>query len=178
MTEKSGIDEHGTWVISSLYDNRPRKLYRYRCENPSCNTWFLAPKHAEAKYCSKSCAVEDKSRKNSFKVNCSYCGRLTSKPINKKVRSKTGKFYCNKTCKDLGHMYDSEVTYRSKALHFYGESCNRCGYELIEKMLDVHHKDGNRSNNTIENLEVLCVWCHALETRNVPLHSNNGQIDI
>lgn len=32
-------------------------------------------------------------------------------------------------------------------------------------MLDVHHIDGNRKNGKADNLEVLCVWCHALETR-------------
>jgi hypothetical protein len=34
-------------------------------------------------------------------------------------------------------------------------------------MLDVHHKDGDRENGSIENLEVLCVWCHALYTRKI-----------
>lgn len=47
----------------------------------------------------------------------------------------------------------------------YGKNhwCKR--YESETKMLDVHHRDGNRSNNKLSNLEVLCVWCHALETR-------------
>lgn len=174
MEEKSGVDDHGAWVISSNYDNRPRKLYRYRCECAGCNKWFLAPKHAEAKYCSKDCSYKDKSMKNSFKVDCSYCGRLISKPSNKKARSKTGKFYCNKTCKDLGHMYDSEKSYRAKALHLYGKSCMDCGYDLIEAMLDVHHIDGNRNHNDVNNLKVLCVWCHALETRNIVKHMSNG----
>lgn len=47
----------------------------------------------------------------------------------------------------------------------------RCAYDAHEQMLDVHHRDGDRKNNKIENLEVLCVWCHALETRGVPSHS-------
>ena len=41
-------------------------------------------------------------------------------------------------------------------------------FEIPRYMLDVHHKDENRSNNKIENLEVLCVWCHAVLTRNSP----------
>ena len=41
------------------------------------------------------------------------------------------------------------------------------GIGILEDMLDVHHKDSNRKNGTIENLEVLCVWCHALKTRDV-----------
>ena len=34
-------------------------------------------------------------------------------------------------------------------------------------MLDVHHVDGIRQNNHPDNLEVLCVWCHALKTRKI-----------
>lgn len=36
-----------------------------------------------------------------------------------------------------------------------------CGYSTEEVILDVHHIDGNRGNNSLGNLEVLCVWCHA-----------------
>lgn len=35
--------------------------------------------------------------------------------------------------------------------------CSRCGSDLH---LVVHHKDGNRYNNTQENLECLCKKCH------------------
>ncbi len=38
------------------------------------------------------------------------------------------------------------------------------GYRQNEHtcILVVHHKDKNRENNTIENLEVLCPNCHAI----------------
>lgn len=41
--------------------------------------------------------------------------------------------------------------------------CNRCGYSKIVDILHVHHKDRNRSNNDINNLEVLCPNCHSEE---------------
>lgn len=37
--------------------------------------------------------------------------------------------------------------------------CERCGYRGVQP-LDRHHKDRDRSNNDISNLEVLCVRCH------------------
>lgn len=43
------------------------------------------------------------------------------------------------------------------------ESCNRCGYKDVPAILHVHHIDRDRSNNTIENLEVLCPTCHTVE---------------
>lgn len=44
------------------------------------------------------------------------------------------------------------------------EKCECCGNtEWMGKKipLEVHHKDGNRFNNNIENLEILCPNCHA-----------------
>jgi hypothetical protein len=63
---------------------------------------------------------------------------------------------------------DSINSYRVRALTYYGEKCSndKCPFDIVEKkMLDVHHIDRNRKNNKTENLRVLCVWCHALETR-------------
>ena len=42
--------------------------------------------------------------------------------------------------------------------------CERCGLStwLGEPIpLEVHHKDGNRNNNIIENYELLCPNCHS-----------------
>jgi hypothetical protein len=36
--------------------------------------------------------------------------------------------------------------------------CNNCG--TTEHQLDIHHKDGNVSNNEINNLVILCRSCH------------------
>ena len=35
--------------------------------------------------------------------------------------------------------------------------CQQCNWEGI---CDVHHIDGNRQNNTVENLQILCPNCH------------------
>jgi len=37
-------------------------------------------------------------------------------------------------------------------------TCERCG--RTDK-LDVHHKDENTDNNSPENLEVVCAYCHS-----------------
>lgn len=42
--------------------------------------------------------------------------------------------------------------------------CERCGLSSwlgSPIPLEVHHKDGNRNNNTLENFELLCPNCHA-----------------
>lgn len=54
--------------------------------------------------------------------------------------------------------------YRRKAFEAYGRQCNRCQRHTKEDgtalYLIVHHKDENRRNSDIDNLEVLCMSCH------------------
>jgi 5-methylcytosine-specific restriction endonuclease McrA len=52
--------------------------------------------------------------------------------------------------------------------------CERCGYSEHPEILGVHHKDRNRHNNDLSNLEVLCPTCHSLEHRK---HIAHGAID-
>ena len=43
--------------------------------------------------------------------------------------------------------------------------CENCGlteWQGHPIPLEVHHKDGNRHNNTLENFQLLCPNCHAL----------------
>lgn len=43
--------------------------------------------------------------------------------------------------------------------------CECCGYsQWMGKpiSLQLHHKDGNRNNNTLENFQLLCPNCHAM----------------
>lgn len=43
-----------------------------------------------------------------------------------------------------------------------GAKCERCGYKKVE-ILHVHHRDRNRNNNSLENLELICPNCHGEE---------------
>jgi 5-methylcytosine-specific restriction endonuclease McrA len=38
--------------------------------------------------------------------------------------------------------------------------CEICGKEDESRRIHVHHKDKNRDNNDLENLQVVCVECH------------------
>ena len=42
------------------------------------------------------------------------------------------------------------------------ESCLKTKWKHKPIPLELHHKDGNRNNNNLENLELLCCNCHAL----------------
>lgn len=57
--------------------------------------------------------------------------------------------------------------YRNIARNAKGDTCERCNITLdfSTKKWCVHHKDHNRLNNALDNLELLCRSCHALEHR-------------
>ncbi len=40
------------------------------------------------------------------------------------------------------------------------EKCELCNYDRNKTALEIHHKDFDCENNTIENLQVLCANCH------------------
>lgn len=40
-----------------------------------------------------------------------------------------------------------------------GKKCERCNYDKYE-ILQVHHKDRNRKNNDLKNLQLICPNCH------------------
>lgn len=46
-------------------------------------------------------------------------------------------------------------------LKFRGEECESCGHRpLFNRVLNVHHRDGDKTNNDPDNLMTLCANCH------------------
>ena len=53
------------------------------------------------------------------------------------------------------------VNYRKLAFANYQGICAHCGFG-VQDVLEVAHIDGNRGNNAIENLIILCPNCHKM----------------
>jgi hypothetical protein len=175
------------YIISKEYDGQSRKLYKVNCVQ--CNNTLFRPKHLIIKrlqFCTPECSSAYQAR-NRIDCICAQCKVSFKRPQSKIEISKSGLQFCSRECKDTAqriggieeimpeHYGIGEYSYRSRALYFYGECCKKCNYDDDLRMLDVHHKDGNRGNNILENLEVLCVWCHAMETRKVAQHNWTGK---
>lgn len=65
--------------------------------------------------------------------------------------------------------------YRKFAREVKGNTCEKCNILLdftVKWSWCIHHKDRNRKNNNINNLELLCRKCHAIEHK-----CNNHLID-
>lgn len=129
------------------------------------------------KFCSLKCSV--KFRKLNYvplepNCECRMCGKKFYRGKQRKTRSRSGIMFCSRKCKDHGQRIEHGLTeiwhgehkdgrhaYRTAALRFYGPKCSECDFN-IEPILVVHHRDGNRTNSDIRNLEVVCPNHHAI----------------
>lgn len=160
------------------------------CEE--CKLFFNAPsgevKRGNGKYCSRKCSSIAASKKhkkryeeiNTPNVECAYCHIMFYKNETKKKVSRSGLYFCCREHKDLAqrigsgidqikpsHYTKSPTNYREFYLRNADISmCARCGYDKCSGILQVHHLDRNRKNNTMENLIVLCPNCHEEEHYN------------
>lgn len=134
-----------------------------------------------ALFCSKGCFKLYKRPKINKEPNviCSNCNVAFYKTTSKMQNSKSGLFFCSRSCKDnaqkLGGIKeiqpyhygtiskDNPDHYRRIAFANYLHKCNRCNYDKHKSILEVHHIDRNRMNDDIANLEILCANCHLEE---------------
>lgn len=124
----------------------------------------------KAKYCSQACYKKALSLKGTKQYFCSHCGKEFWSYRH------TGRKYCSKKCtgKSYHKIFNPSFTTVRKTMLIRGliKICNRCGYDKEPLILGVHHRDRNRKNNTLENLEVLCPNCHSLEhLKHIVVHS-------
>lgn len=171
-------------IISREYDGKLRKLFPVACSN--CGGTKLVPKNqvSSREFCSRGCLYAAR-RKGQQKL-CGSCGTLFWRKTAHLQKSKSGIFFCTRACKEraqsLGGIAvlqhpragNGAATYRERARREKPAFCKGCGYDRDPRMLDVDHVDSDRKNNASENLQFLCVWCHALKTRGVDQHSRDS----
>ncbi len=125
----------------------------------SCGSVFYKYETNNQKFCSAQCNSKYISEFNIVSA-CKMCG----KEIKIKHLYNNHEHFCGTTCKKQYSVINRKKDYRNKAYIAYGKICSRCN---SVKNLLVHHKDSNRLNNNIENLEVLCRKCHSKLTREI-----------
>lgn len=108
-----------------------------------CKGAIPSIKYKNTKYCSDKCRS----------AYLSYKHRVKTGKINKPGVGSGGNQYGTDN-----HMYKTGIgTYSKRAFAHYGRLCNRCSSTVH---LVVHHKNEDRTDNTLKNLEVLCKSCH------------------
>lgn len=138
---------------------------RYQCTTVCaiCQTEFthIASRANKAKYCSQKCYNKAQNEKGTVQYECAHCHTVfLDSPSHKRK-------YCSRACinkasKERWNPAFSTVRNIMLKRNMLSH-CNRCGYKEHPNILGVHHRDRNRRNNSLENLEVLCPNCHSLE---------------
>jgi len=151
-------------------------LYMVRVNCQNCDKEFYVKPNrilrGWGKYCSKTC--QHIGAKNGKTLACLICGKEVYRSLKDQGRSKSNKFFCSKSCQTIWR--NSEIFIGKKHANWktgeysYRDAlkrapvlpyCLKCNTNDT-RVLAVHHKDRNRSNNNISNLIWLCHNCHYL----------------
>lgn len=147
------------------------------------------------KFCDQSCAAKynNKKRGNKQLVETCYCLNC-GKEMHKK---QYGTKYCSLTCQQeyqrkqyierwkngeengLRGEYNLSKSIRKYLIEKHNYKCQKCGWgeenpHTHTIPLEIHHIDGDYTNNKEENLQVLCPNCHSL-TETYKSHNKNGR---
>ena len=130
-------------------------------------------KRSGGRYCSNSCHYA--AIRSGKYVPCGTCGKEIYRPPKRLKLAKYKNYFCNKSCQTVwrnkiffgpnhkswkdGHSSSASVT----ALNRTGraKACEVC-MTSDKRILAVHHKDRDRTNNSGKNLSWLCHNCHFL----------------
>ena len=133
-------------------------------------------------FCSSSCsATYNNKRRKKKTINCLSCDELTS---NAK--------YCNNKCQrnhqrqiifekiEKGDTSLTPYLYKNFLIQKYGEKCMECGWSKRNPTsgkipIELEHIDGDSTNNSLENLKLLCPNCHSLTPTYKALNTGNGR---
>ena len=182
-------------------ERRKKKTEIIHCLN--CGKEIEVPigwKEHRNKFCSQSCAASynnhKRNEKNGFKPlvsgTCVHCGEtFEGKP--------NGTKYCSIECQH-NHMYEEYIKrwqnseenglsgkygvsryIRRYLFEKYDGKCQICGWNeenpITHKVpLQIHHIDGNCTNNKEENLQLLCPNCHSLTETFGSLNENSKRV--
>lgn len=131
----------------------------------------------QGRFCSKVCAGQSMWADKPSPVDnvfCSLCSVDFYLNESKKKSSKSGLFFCCRDHKDKAQRVGGieaimpphysrdgvKKDYRETAFENLSNECIVCGWNDYLEVLEVNHKDLDRSNNTLENLEILCPTHH------------------
>jgi hypothetical protein len=145
------------------------------CLNPKCKKQFEAElrevHRGNGKYCCLQCCLNHirPVGRTLHTLTCSYCFKefKDDRPLvpglpDIVVPDILPRRYCSRQCKDLNHRNDCHDA-RTLAFRNFPHKCNRCNWDTEPAVLEVHHKDRNRENNELSNLELLCPTDHCLD---------------
>ena len=86
------------------------------------------------------------------------------------------KYFDGKTYIASSHLKHKLIQYRIKEYKY--ERCKQTEWLEMPIPLELHHVDGNHSNNSLSNLEILCPNCHSLTHNHRGKKKNKNRVII
>lgn len=141
------------------YEKRRPNTECVVCHKPIYRRPVELERNAGRVFCTHACYGQATRKEKP----CAVCAKPILASLNKKT--------CSRACANTnragikyktGSVRDKVKDQRAiklRLLEARGDRCERCGYAKRE-ILHVHHKDRNRTNNELSNLELICPNCH------------------
>lgn len=157
-------------------------------EERYCLTCGKKLKNSQEKFCSSSCAAIYNNKRRRKKQYCINCGKELTDAQHKFCSSECQKNYNHnvfiekwKNGEEDGLKGEYGISSHIRRYLFEKNNCKCeiCGWgqenQFTHKVpLEIHHKDGDYTNNNEENLQLLCPNCHSL-TETFKAHNKNGR---
>ena len=100
-------------------------------------------------------------RKEEPQKSCERCGKEMQRQLFNGRLEDFGAYkkrkYCSLPCANMRDRPRNWGTYHWRARQHRGSSCEACG---STEALHAHHVDGKPQNNSPENIQTLCAFCH------------------
>ena len=154
------------------------EIYCLQCGRIIERNGLKPSEYNKRKFCNSSCAaIYTNSRKQKKpKKKCKNCGQILDNRQKK---------YCNNKCQQeyeyreyvqkwkdgivngVVGQYAISKYIKRYLMEKYNCKCSKCGWNERNEFtgnipLEVHHKDGDYTNNDEDNLDLLCPNCHSL----------------
>lgn len=161
--------------VLPIKTNAPRCFMKRNCD--FCQNEYDAQerylKRGQGRFCSRSCSSKNRCQNSAPKLpnlNCHTCKVPFYRSKSKMETSKSGLQFCSRKCKDFaqslkgGERRIQPSHYGTASVPDYSfarkQFCEGCGFNQTPEILQVHHLDKDRGNNSPENLICFCPNCH------------------
>lgn len=144
--------KHCNKDITELSKSNQKNHVRWCDSNPKRNTWNKQKQ-----------SIDTYGLLKEFSVNCVNCEKNFFVKEREKLFPQKKKYFCSRSCANsVGGRTKANkygiVQYVTIAKKFHQPRCVVCNEDQV---LDVHHIDENRNNNSANNLVFLCPNHHA-----------------